>query len=224
MRCCKLYCLYCSVPGGRHLWTVQYALQKTSDDMEIAWKENNLQITSLFNAHRNATEKISQQYSHFRIFIQKCVWTRIALIKGDTKRSLTIRDYTKPSRKCPSGVAAPLLLFSFRSAAPARFSSLFRWLRPAAAIAKDSIPYDPDPTNNKASLGAQQISGTPLASLRLAPSMLRICLVLHAFCCAHCTICTALYTTLVGLCLYSQPACYFMCCLMSTTFSGHYKC
>ena len=40
------------------------------------------------------------------------------------------------------------------------------------------LPFDPGPTKEEASLGAQHTSGTPLDLLRLAPLMLCICLVI----------------------------------------------
>ena len=51
----------------------QCNIQAASDDMVIAYNEDNLQVIPLFNAHRNANKKISQQHSHFRIVIQSCV-------------------------------------------------------------------------------------------------------------------------------------------------------
>ena len=78
---CVSYILPCipiwSCENGRCSWTVQYSQQTASNDMVIAWNKDNLQVTPLLNAHRNTT-KISQQRSHFRIIIQKCVWWRIA--------------------------------------------------------------------------------------------------------------------------------------------------
>ena len=80
-----LYISIWSCKNGHHLRTVQYSQQTASDDMVIAWNKDNLQVTPLFNAHRNATEKISQQHSHFRIVIQKCVWWRIAYSKVNSE-------------------------------------------------------------------------------------------------------------------------------------------
>lgn len=72
-----------------------------------------MQLTPLFNAHRNAIGKISQQHSRNSESFFRSVFFRELLLKGDTKRGRTIRDYDKPSRKCPPKVSAPLLLFSW---------------------------------------------------------------------------------------------------------------
>ena len=52
-----------SCENGHRSRTVQYSQQTASDDMVIAWNEDNLQVTPLFNAHRIPTKKIGQQPS-----------------------------------------------------------------------------------------------------------------------------------------------------------------
>ena len=87
------------------------------------------------------TEIISQQHRHLRIVIQTidtlyyathsmeylCTYVQTVCLfekgslKDDTNCNPTIQDYTKPSRRCPPGVSAPLLLFS-------QITFLFRFL------------------------------------------------------------------------------------------------
>jgi len=47
---------------------VAYLLQKASHDMVNTWNDHNLQITPLYNTHRSATKKNSQQHNHFWAF------------------------------------------------------------------------------------------------------------------------------------------------------------
>ena len=52
-----------------HCWrTVAYSLQKASHDMVNTWNDHNLQITPLYNTHRNTTKKNSQQHNCFWAF------------------------------------------------------------------------------------------------------------------------------------------------------------
>ena len=74
-----------SYKSVHHLRTVKYSLQKASRDMVIDWNKDNVQVTPLFNAHRNYAEKISQKHSHFRSSFRKCLFMNFSYWKDDTK-------------------------------------------------------------------------------------------------------------------------------------------
>ena len=168
--CCTLGRIFLFDPAK--MATVRGQCNIRSRQLQMTWKSLETKTTyrSLlystptgFPLRRLASSLALQKRIHL---MENC------LLKGYTKRGLTIRDYAKPSRiRIESALpesAPPLLLFPLYSP--------FRWPRIATAIAKDS-PSILGPTKKEASLGAQRISGTPLALLWLAQSMLCICLV-----------------------------------------------
>ena len=139
-----------SYENGCRSRTVDYLLQNASHGMVIDWHEDNSQVTSFINAHRNDTEKISQQHSHFRIVIQKCVSLRIALktcMRGNTALLSEITRNCLESAHLES--VHPSFCFdrvlsssSIRLAVPPTFSCLLRGLRNATAIA-NILPFNP---------------------------------------------------------------------------------
>ena len=100
-----------SYENGHCLRTIfKYSLQKTSRDMAVDWRKNNVQVllysvltrTTL----RRSASNIATLESLFGSFFYE-----LLLLKGWYKmQPITIRDYIKSSRKCPPGVSTPFPL------------------------------------------------------------------------------------------------------------------